>query len=173
MVFASPAPTNENRRSTAKEEVMNPTVTFTVIAGPRKGQTLEFDTPLVLSVGRSPDCLLCLADCGDPTVSRHHCIFDIAPPHVVVRDVGSRNGTYVNNIRLGGLDGHGKPAILTRLALYPGDVVRVGGTRFRVTTSEAFSVRSPVPEDHTEFLGAEDLGFTADEVSEGCEEVGV
>jgi pSer/pThr/pTyr-binding forkhead associated (FHA) protein len=71
------------------------------------------------------------------TVSRHHCVLSIDPPRVRVRDLGSRNGTYVN----GQLIGHRSPyqspaeAFLVELPardLCDGDELRVGDTIFRV-----------------------------------------
>ncbi|KYC36281.1 hypothetical protein WA1_52005 [Scytonema hofmannii PCC 7110] len=33
--------------------------------------------------------------------SRYHCLLDINPPDIRVRDFGSRNGTYVNGKKIG------------------------------------------------------------------------
>ena len=57
-------------------------------------------TPFVIDhhemvlIGRSEDCKLQITD--DPRVSRHHCSLDVNPPHVRLRDLGGRNGTFVN-----------------------------------------------------------------------------
>src|ERR687885_493433 len=50
-----------------------------------------------LVVGRSADCPLPLAD---PTVSRRHAELVGAHDHLVVRDLGSRNGTFRNGVRV-------------------------------------------------------------------------
>lgn len=50
-----------------------------------------------LVVGRSADCALALAD---PTVSRRHAELVGAHDHLVVRDLGSRNGTFRNGVRV-------------------------------------------------------------------------
>jgi pSer/pThr/pTyr-binding forkhead associated (FHA) protein len=53
-------------------------------------------------VGRADDC-----DIQIPTqdeymdISRHHCLFEIDPPTIRVRDCGSANGTYVNGEKIG------------------------------------------------------------------------
>ena len=64
-----------------------------------------------VSVGRNPSCEISEAD---PLLSREHAEFRVTGTDVVVRDLGSRNGTRVN----------GKPIKEERLA--PGDRVEVG-----------------------------------------------
>jgi serine/threonine-protein kinase len=52
-------------------------------------------------IGRSCDCDLPLPHTAEfCTVSRHHCLLEIKPDEVWVRDLGSRNGTYVNGLRI-------------------------------------------------------------------------
>jgi serine/threonine protein kinase len=62
-------------------------------------RTFVFRGPAALLVGRAEDCDL-RVPADDRRVSRHHCAFDIDPPAVRVRDLGSRNGTFVNGVRL-------------------------------------------------------------------------
>jgi len=53
-------------------------------------------------VGRARDCDILLPSDGlHADVSRRHCLFEIYPPAVQVRDLGSRNGTYVNGELIG------------------------------------------------------------------------
>lgn len=52
-------------------------------------------TPVLLGAG--PACALRL---DDPTVSRRHCELDLVPSGVRVRDLGSRNGTFVDGVRV-------------------------------------------------------------------------
>jgi pSer/pThr/pTyr-binding forkhead associated (FHA) protein len=40
-------------------------------------------------------------DLAHSDVSRHHCLLDIDPPRIRVRDLGSRNGTFVNGQKIG------------------------------------------------------------------------
>ncbi|MDF0552306.1 FHA domain-containing protein [Kamptonema sp. UHCC 0994] len=35
------------------------------------------------------------------TISRYHCLLDINPPDIRVRDFGSKNGTFVNGKKIG------------------------------------------------------------------------
>ncbi|MCY7275750.1 MAG: serine/threonine-protein kinase [Phormidesmis sp. CAN_BIN44] len=53
-------------------------------------------------IGRSPDCSLQLPnDEAHNIISRYHCLLDINPPAIRVRDLGSRNGTFVNGQLIG------------------------------------------------------------------------
>jgi len=67
-----------------------------------EGQKHEFTQPTRCVIGRSNDC-----DIQLPTtlefmeVSRHHCILKIDPPVLQVRDLGSRNGTFLNGENIG------------------------------------------------------------------------
>jgi eukaryotic-like serine/threonine-protein kinase len=73
-------------------------VTLRVIAGPHVGRVFTFDQHDTFLIGRSESAHFCLPD--DRFFSRHHCIFEIAPPQCFVRDLGSTNGTYINGKRL-------------------------------------------------------------------------
>jgi serine/threonine protein kinase len=57
------------------------------------------DTDVLL--GRAPECDVRVVD-DRHRVSRRHCRLSIRPPHVVVRDLGSHNGTYVNGVLIDG-----------------------------------------------------------------------
>jgi pSer/pThr/pTyr-binding forkhead associated (FHA) protein len=77
-------------------------VTLTVKDGELMGREFAFDKPTSLVLGRAEDCSLRLTGgCSSMLVSRHHCLVDIDPPVVRVRDLGSLNGTYVNGKMIG------------------------------------------------------------------------
>jgi len=109
-----------------------------VIEGEFSGKTYVFNEGTVCTVGRSEDCLLRLPN--NPLyqdVSRYHCVLEITPPAVCVRDLGSRNGTFVNGTLIGqrrrdedatALNTQEMPAYV----LHDGDELRVGGTVFQV-----------------------------------------
>ncbi len=80
--------------------------------GPRRGLSRDLDSRLV--VGRSFDAGIHLLD---EKVSREHCAIEPAGSGFTVRDLGSRNGTFLNGQRLAA------PAALT-----PGDQLGVGET---------------------------------------------
>jgi uncharacterized RDD family membrane protein YckC len=88
-----------------------------VEAGPRRGDVIPVDRPS-LSLGRqlANDVVL-----PDERVSRQHARLDQTAEGLYITDVGSSNGTFVNNTPIQGP---------TRLR--PGDVVEVGGSRLVV-----------------------------------------
>ncbi|MEN6664226.1 MAG: FHA domain-containing protein [Phycisphaerae bacterium] len=86
-----------------------------------KGDGQRKDFPLTgqsVTVGRSEDC-----DLRIPllSVSRHHCQLVLAGDKIAAKDLGSSNGTYVNNRRISG-----------EVALQAGDRVVVGPIVFTV-----------------------------------------
>src|SRR3984885_4617871 len=89
-----------------------------LVSGPEAGpdgstqRTYEISTPLII-LGRGTDCDLRLVD---PGVSRHHAEIRVEDGEVVLVDLGSTNGTFVN----------GQP--VRRVALTDGTRVTLGRT---------------------------------------------
>ena len=87
--------------------------TLEVVGGPDKGKKVTTQGAL-LRVGSDPASDLVLAD---PTVSRRHVELERTSHGFVVRDLGSRNGTF--------LDGHQ----VMQAMVQPGDKVQLGKTK--------------------------------------------
>lgn len=116
---------------------MKATVTLTMAEGTSEEKRFTFDGPVRVLVGRGDDCDIRLPnEFAYSDVSRHHCLFEIDPPHVSVRDLGSRNGTFVNGQIVGRrpskLDAQHASAAPLEINLRNDDAVRVGLTFFRV-----------------------------------------
>jgi pSer/pThr/pTyr-binding forkhead associated (FHA) protein len=79
---------------------------------------------LPVTVGRTPESPVCI---DDDSISRSHCqLFLASDETLMVRDLGSMNGTYVNGSR-----------IQQAHSLVPGDVLQLGSISLRVDyTSE-------------------------------------
>jgi predicted component of type VI protein secretion system len=77
----------------------------------------------VNSIGRHDDCLIRIRS---SQVSRRHCELLEDGGALIVRDLGSSNGTYVNGNR-----------VLGQQRLSPGDVLTVGGVSLRVELLDA------------------------------------
>lgn len=75
----------------------------------------------VTSVGRAPDNALWL---DDPSLSRRHCEFREAGPNWILKDLGSFNGSFCNNLSI------------SEHTLKPGDRVQVGSTILYFLPSE-------------------------------------
>jgi len=75
-------------------------------------------TQAPVTIGRQPDCTVVLAD---PQVSRQHATVSYQAGRYIVQDLGSANGTYVNDRR-----------IAAPQALRDGDQLRLGNTIFDV-----------------------------------------
>lgn len=78
------------------------TVKLTVLEGSLKGQEFLFNSPTTCTIGRAYECNLQLPnDQYHSDISRYHCVLNINPPEVRIRDLGSRHGTYVNGQKIG------------------------------------------------------------------------
>jgi len=77
--------------------------------------------------GRDPTCQIQIFS---PGVSRRHFQFLVEPGGVIVADMGSANGTYVNNVRI------------TRYNLAHADMVTVGGIQLQFFADDAAPVAS-------------------------------
>jgi eukaryotic-like serine/threonine-protein kinase len=80
---------------------MPSTVTLTITTGKLSGKQYIFDSRSTCIIGRGENCNLQIADDIDMTVSRYHCLLDINPPDIRIRDLGSFNGTIVNSKKIG------------------------------------------------------------------------
>jgi pSer/pThr/pTyr-binding forkhead associated (FHA) protein len=99
-VAAAPRPPDAS--PVIKQSAAIPRVTLTVTSGPKPGEQFVFEERATWLAGRHKDCQLRVPkEKPYRSISRHHCLLDINPPDVVVRDLGSLGGTYVNGQLLG------------------------------------------------------------------------
>jgi pSer/pThr/pTyr-binding forkhead associated (FHA) protein len=106
-----------------------------VLAGAKEGLEIPLKKEKFL-IGRAKDCAL---RAGSEAISRRHCAIVRAGDNWTVRDLGSRNGTHLNDVR-----------IAEETPLKVGDELRVGPLKFRVapivtTSLNAGSVAAPTP----------------------------
>ncbi len=92
-------------------------VRLKVLQGSHSGKELKIPTPKCL-IGRADDCHL---KPQSDAISRHHCVIVTTENEVVVRDLKSRNGTYVNEER-----------VADEAVLLHGDMLRVGPLQFEL-----------------------------------------
>jgi pSer/pThr/pTyr-binding forkhead associated (FHA) protein len=97
-----------------------------IVEGSQAGRQLPLDS--VVDVGREPSLPLHLDE--DTQVSRRHARIALQGGQVLVEDLGSTNGTYVND----------QPINAPR-ALNPGDKVRIGLTVLELRTRQQVAAR--------------------------------
>ena len=94
-------------------------VKLKVLGGSHDGKEIAIGSEKFL-VGRSESCQL---RPKSESVSRKHCILVMRDSRMLIQDLKSRNGTYVNDKRL--------PADKAKV-LKPGDILRIGKLKFEV-----------------------------------------
>jgi hypothetical protein len=114
---------------------MSTNLNLKIVTGPHQGKQFVFDEHDIFLFGRMDDCHVCLPD--DHLVSRHHFILEVNPPDARLRDLGSLNGTYVNEKKFGGREAHQTPEEgaqrrYPEVDLHDGDQIGVGNTLFHL-----------------------------------------
>jgi len=94
-------------------------VVLLAVAGPLEGRRLELATPAI--IGREAACDLVLTE--DRFVSTRHAELERNGRKILVADLGSTNGTFVNGERVEGT-----------MRVTRGDVIQVGQSAFRVVS---------------------------------------
>jgi hypothetical protein len=122
-----------------------PSLVLEIIEGPSVGAIFELAG--TLEIGRDPSSSVVLED---GQVSRHHARFAPSAAGVVVEDLGSSNGTYVND----------SPIDAPR-ELRHGDRVRAGVTVFEVQDPSVRSTSGVIPMPPITELGAKVLNPVA------------
>lgn len=114
-------------------------VTLKIAEGQLSGKEFVFGERTTCIIGRAPDCDPRIPDdAHHRTISRHHCLLDINPPDIRVRDFGSLNGTYVNGEKIEQREKRQTPEEAAQTAfpecdLKEGDKIKLGDTVFRVS----------------------------------------
>ena len=116
---------------------MSTQIILTIVQGSSEGEEFVFEEKTECVVGRA-DCDIYLPrSSGHLDVSRRHCLFEIDPPLVRVRDLGSLHGTFVNGEKIGQRSSMYRPASIDRRdfpahELKDGDEVQIGESVIRV-----------------------------------------
>lgn len=111
-----------------EEEEAGMVFSFIGLTTPVEGQTYTLPVADV-HLGRGEDCDIVV---NSPSVSRNHAVLEVDPDKLVVEDLGSSNGTYVNNERV------------AREPLKHGDRVRFGNVEFEVVVEEGEAGPGPL-----------------------------
>jgi eukaryotic-like serine/threonine-protein kinase len=131
---------------------MFPRVTLVVVEGAHAGKKQTFNNRPAITIGRGDECTFPLhGQTEDLLVSRRHCVIGVGTQGVAVRDLESRNGTFVNGMRLGLPLGEGHdPSVGFRAPLQDGDQIRVGTSLLEVRIEGGPAAREAT--DQTEYF---------------------
>ena len=91
-----------------------------VVGGARSGDEVHVSVPKFI-IGRDRDCHL---RCNSDVVSRHHCALIVEENYIAVIDFSSKNGIYVDGVR-----------VLREQELHTGNLLSVGPLQFLVQVS--------------------------------------
>jgi len=104
-------------------------VILTVTSGKMDRPQFVFAERTTSILGRDDDCDPRVSnDKEHLSISRLHCLLDVDPPDIRVRDLGSKHGTFVNGVKIGqrtSEDQRGKP-LFPEHDLQEGDELRLG-----------------------------------------------
>ena len=132
-------------------------ITLTITQGKLSRKQYVFESRSTCIVGRNDDCNLQIADKVDMTISRYHCLLDINPPDIRVRDLGSLNGTFVNGKKIGQRQRQQPAQEAVKLSfpeynLQDGDEIKLGDILFKISVQVEDQLNQipdlPVPEEN-------------------------
>jgi pSer/pThr/pTyr-binding forkhead associated (FHA) protein len=121
-------------------------VILDVVQGPRRGQSFVFDRHDTFIVGRSRFVHCPMPE--DTALSRDHFIVEVNPPRCELRDLGSTNGTFVNDHKV------------ERVRLNPGDKIAAGQSVFAIRIEGATGDGDGGAKNRTVALGLGTQVFT-------------
>jgi pSer/pThr/pTyr-binding forkhead associated (FHA) protein len=97
-------------------------VRLKILQGSNTGKELKIPAPKCI-IGRGEDCHL---RPNSDAISRHHCVIVTSENEVIVRDLKSRNGTFVNEEK-----------VTEEAVLLNGDILRVGPLQFEMMIEQS------------------------------------
>ena len=111
----------------------NITVSVTTISGPRTGLSFQIEPHSQITLGRSPDADIQVVDTG---ISRNHINIHFDGVSVIVKDLESANGTYINGAKLNG-----------KVEIKNGDQISIG-----VSTVLKFSLNNQLDTEYKDYI---------------------
>lgn len=112
-----------------------------VQTGKHKGKKIVLPDKEVV-IGREETCFIRMTSAD---VSRQHCSLTPTEKGLLVRDLGSQNGTIVNNVR-----------VEIETLLQPGDILRVGPIQFELAGARPNKAGAPIEDDIFGWLSESD-----------------
>jgi len=103
-------------------------------------------------IGRTEGCDVRL---DHKSVSKQHCVISKTDGLLMLRDLGSTNGTKVNNVRV------------RRAALLPNDQLSIAHFKFKVVLGKSDPAKKKASQDHTQAIGDASLALPPASVTGG------
>ena len=100
-----------------------------VLSPEQKGRSYELKVDKT-TIGRVDDNTFQIAE---PSVSSHHCEVLLRGTEVIIKDLNSTNGTFINNEKI------------SESVLKPGQTLRLGQIELQIETGDAPSTYAPAP----------------------------
>lgn len=123
-------------------------VVLRVIKGCLSDKEYVFDSRATCIIGRSKNCHIKIPNNKEfKDISRYHCLLEIKPPEIWIKDSGSLHGTFVNNECIGQRKknqgtSEELPVKLSEYRLKNGDLIRLGNLVFQVNIKQFIPVAS-------------------------------
>jgi pSer/pThr/pTyr-binding forkhead associated (FHA) protein len=130
-------------------------VSLKVLVGGNVGKEIPVPVPRFL-IGRSDECHL---RPKSDAISRNHCTILVHDDEVSIRDLNSRNGTYINDERISG-----------DRVLAAGDKLKIGKLEFEVLIKHTKKDVEPVPDPDTKDKKVGDSSSVEFDITEWLEE---
>ncbi|HBC85793.1 MAG TPA: hypothetical protein DCZ94_02440 [Lentisphaeria bacterium] len=70
------------------------------VAGPLKGKKFGAEEPMSIMIGRKDCSSILISGEEDSMISRQHCVVQLEFPEARLKDIGSKNGTYLNGMKI-------------------------------------------------------------------------
>ncbi|GEM_PF-5442008 len=93
------------------------------VAGPLKGKRFGAEEPMSILIGRKDASSILIPGEDDILLSRQHCVLKLEFPDAMLKDIGSRNGTYLNGMKI---------EKDTEYPIKSGDIIKAGKSVFVV-----------------------------------------
>jgi len=103
-------------------------------------------------IGRTEGCDVRI---DHKSVSKQHCVITKTDGLLMLRDLGSTNGTKVNNVRV------------RRAALLPNDQLSIAHFKFKVVLGKSVTTPKTARQDHTQAIGDASLALPSAAVQGG------
>ena len=141
---------------------MKPEIILTVIEGELTGKEFVFEERNICIIGRNNDCYPQIPDDEyHRFISRYHCLLDINPPAIRIRDFGSKNGTFINGEKIGQREDNETPEeaaqrYFPEYDLKNNDTITLSQTVFQVTIKNSKSGTGILPVNENSILPVEE-----------------